>query len=114
MSLPLILGPLILGTLKLGPRNAPAHFGGRHLPESTCRKLARNVVGVLTRNVVGGDVGCVTACVSCEDRIGTGPSRARTEVIYANLGYWAISGSIQGDPGAEGTPDVDIEPGGGL
>jgi len=28
----------------------------------------------------------------CEDRIGTGPPRARTEVIYVDLGYWAISG----------------------
>ena len=30
----------------------------------------------------------------CEDRIGTGPPRARTEVIYVDLGYWAISGRI--------------------
>jgi hypothetical protein len=30
----------------------------------------------------------------CEDRIGTGLPRARTEVIYVDLGYWAISGSI--------------------
>ena len=36
----------------------------------------------------------------CEDRIGTGPPRARTEVIYVDFGYWAISGSIhpKGDP----------------
>ena len=27
----------------------------------------------------------------CEDRIGTGPPRARTEVIYADLRYWAFS-----------------------
>ena len=27
----------------------------------------------------------------CEDRIGTGPPRARTKVIYVDLGYWAIS-----------------------
>ena len=26
-----------------------------------------------------------------EDRIGTGLPRARTEVIYKDLGYWAIS-----------------------
>ena len=31
----------------------------------------------------------------CEDRIGTGPPRARTQVIYVDLGYWAISGSIR-------------------
>jgi len=38
--------------------------------------------------------------VQCEDRIGTGPPWARTEVIYVDLGYWAISGSIppEGDP----------------
>jgi len=29
----------------------------------------------------------------CEDRIGTGPPRARTEVIYVELGCWAISGN---------------------
>ena len=29
-----------------------------------------------------------------EDRIGTGPPRARTAVIQVDLGYWAISGSI--------------------
>jgi len=29
----------------------------------------------------------------CEDRLGTGPPRARTEVIYVDLGYWAVSGS---------------------
>jgi len=36
----------------------------------------------------------------CEDRVGTGPPRARTEVIYVDLGHWAISGSIhpKGDP----------------
>jgi len=28
---------------------------------------------------------------SCEDRVGTGPPQARTEVIYVDLGYWAIS-----------------------
>jgi len=40
----------------------------------------------------------------CEDRIGTGPPRARTEVIYVDLGYWAISGSIhpKGDPASWG------------
>ena len=27
----------------------------------------------------------------CEDRIGTGPPRARTEVISVDLEYWAIS-----------------------
>ena len=40
----------------------------------------------------------------CEDRIGTGPPRAETEVIYVNLGYWAISGSVfrvWGDLGGE-------------
>ena len=31
----------------------------------------------------------------CEDRIGTGPPRARTLVIYADLGHWT-----QGDIGA--------------
>ena len=38
--------------------------------------------------------------VRCEDRLGTGPPRARTEVIHVGLGYWAISGSIhpEGDP----------------
>jgi len=36
----------------------------------------------------------------CGDRIGTGPPRARTEVIHVDLGYWAVSGSIhpKGDP----------------
>jgi len=38
--------------------------------------------------------------LQCEDRIGTGPPRARTNVIYVDLGCWAISGSIhpKGDP----------------
>ena len=36
---------------------------------------------------------CITIC-HCEDRIGTGPPRARTEVIYVDLGYRAISGSV--------------------
>jgi len=36
-----------------------------------------------TRNTVPG--------TDCEDRIGTSPPRARTEVIYVDLGYWAIS-----------------------
>ena len=31
----------------------------------------------------------------CEDRVGTGPPQARTEVIYVDLGFWAISGSNQ-------------------
>ena len=30
----------------------------------------------------------------CEDRIGTGPPRARPEVIYLDSGYWAIPRSI--------------------
>ena len=36
----------------------------------------------------------------CEDRIGTGPPRSRTKVVYVKLGYWACSGSIhpKGDP----------------
>ena len=36
----------------------------------------------------------------CEDRIGTGPPRERAEVIYVDLGYRAISGSVhsKGDP----------------
>ena len=44
------------------------------------------------------------AMASCEDRIGTGPPRARTEVIYVDLGYWASSGSIhpKGDPASWG------------
>ena len=37
----------------------------------------------------------------CEDRIGTGPPRARTEVIYVDLGYWAIA-SVFSPPGAPG------------
>jgi len=41
---------------------------------------------------------------ACQDRIGTGPPRARTEVIYVDLGYWAISGnefiSVQNASGA--------------
>ena len=47
---------------------------------------------------------CLPRQVMCEDRIGTGPPRARTEVIYADLGYWAISGSIhpKGDPASWG------------
>ena len=32
-----------------------------------------------------------------EDRIGTGPPRARTEVIYVDLGYWAISAALVGN-----------------
>ena len=27
--------------------------------------------------------------LQCEDRIGTGPPRAKIEVIYVDLGYWA-------------------------
>ena len=40
----------------------------------------------------------------CEYRIGTGLPRARTQVIYVDLGYWAISGSIhpKGDPASWG------------
>ena len=34
----------------------------------------------------------------CEVRIGTGPPRARTEVIHADLGHWAVSGSIHPRP----------------
>ena len=30
----------------------------------------------------------------CEERIGSGPPQARTEVIYVDLGYWATSGSL--------------------
>ena len=39
-----------------------------------------------------------------EDRIGTGPPRARTQVIYVDLGYLAISESIlqEGDPASWG------------
>jgi len=29
--------------------------------------------------------------VLCEDRIGMGPPRAKTEVIHIDLGFWAIS-----------------------
>jgi len=41
---------------------------------------------------------------TCEDRIGTGPPRARTDVIYVDSGSWAISGSIRpkGDPASWG------------
>jgi hypothetical protein len=35
----------------------------------------------------------------CEDRIGTGPPRAKTEVIHVDLGYWAIS-AVQRSGGA--------------
>ena len=37
---------------------------------------------------------------SCEDRVGTGSPWARTEVMYVDLGYLAISGLIhpQEDP----------------
>ena len=38
--------------------------------------------------------GCSADPACCEDRIGTGPPLARTEVVYVDLGYWAISGSI--------------------
>ena len=31
---------------------------------------------------------------ACGGRIGTGPLRARTEVIYVDLGYWTIPGSV--------------------
>ena len=36
----------------------------------------------------------------CEDRIGTGPPRARTDVVYVDLANWAIARSIhpKGDP----------------
>ena len=30
----------------------------------------------------------------CEHRIGTGPPRAKTEVIHVDLGYWAVSGQV--------------------
>jgi len=45
-----------------------------------------------------------SAKTSCEDRLGTGPPRARTDVIYVDLGYWAISGWIhpKGDPASWG------------
>ena len=38
--------------------------------------------------------------LGCEDGIWTDPPLARTDVIYVNLGYWTISGSInrKGDP----------------
>jgi hypothetical protein len=35
----------------------------------------------------------------CEDRIGTGPPRARKEVKYVDLRYWALSGSIHPEVG---------------
>ena len=41
---------------------------------------------------------------ACEDRLGTGPPRARTEVIYVDLGYWAISG--RGGAPSGGSPLV--------
>ena len=28
---------------------------------------------------------------SCEDRVGTGPPRVRTELVYVDLGYWVYS-----------------------
>jgi len=36
--------------------------------------------------------------LACEDLTETGPPRARTQVVYVDLGYWAISGSIQYGP----------------
>ena len=41
----------------------------------------------------------------CADRIGTGPPQARTEVIYVDLEYWAVSGLIHpgGDLASRGT-----------
>ena len=36
------------------------------------------------------------SAISFEDRIGTGPPRARTEVIYVDLGYWAIRPRLRG------------------
>ena len=35
---------------------------------------------------------CSFVVLMCEDRIGTGPPRVRTEVIHVDLGYWAILG----------------------
>ena len=45
-------------------------------------------------------VGCTEDDRWCEDRVGTGPPRVKTEVIYVDLRYWSISGSIhsKGDP----------------
>jgi len=42
--------------------------------------------------------------VACEDRIGTGPSRARTEVIHEDLGYWTFWGSIHPKSTQRGQP----------
>ena len=51
-----------------------------------------------------------------EDRIGTGPPRARTEVIYVDLGYWAISGSIhpKGGPVSWGINSAVFRGAGGV
>ena len=40
----------------------------------------------------------VTAVAQCEDRVGTGPPRARTQVNNVDLGYRAISGSRRAYP----------------
>ena len=42
--------------------------------------------------------GSVDDCqrVTCEDRIGTGPPQARTEVIYVDLGYCVTCVSLLG------------------
>ena len=40
------------------------------------------------------NAGAAVAGADCEDRTVTGPSRARKEVIYVDLGYWATSRSI--------------------
>jgi len=41
--------------------------------------------------VQGLGLGCQAPL--CDDRIGTSPPRTRAEVIYADSGYWAFSGS---------------------
>ena len=48
----------------------------------------------------------------CEDRIGTGPPRARTEVINVDLGYSGLVGNklmiIQRDEAAPGTMPANV------
>ena len=50
----------------------------------------------------------------CEDRIGTGPPRTRTEVIHVDLGHWTVSSWIhpEGDPISWGINSSVVKEGG--
>ena len=58
--------------------------------------FAKTISNTLGDNTWPGGCTSPAARLACEDRIGTGPPRARTEVICVDLGYWAVSGIILG------------------